>query len=79
MLTKIEPFVWLFITSRPHVDIQAQFPNKTRMDISASDSDIEIYSRSIINTNNRLSLFAAKDIKLEEDIVRNVSQKTAGM
>jgi ankyrin repeat domain-containing protein 50 len=61
------------------VDIQAKFVEKSRVDISASDSDIKTYLKSEISTNNRLSLFAAKDIKLKEDIVKSVSEKAAGM
>ncbi|ELR06088.1 hypothetical protein VC83_07746 [Pseudogymnoascus destructans] len=79
LISKIEPFVWLFITSRPHVGIEAKFLKISRVDISASDSDIKTYLMSEISTNNRLSLFAAKDVKLKEDIVKSVSEKAAGM
>lgn len=75
----MEPFVRLFITSRPHVDLQAKFANRSRINISASASDIETYLEYKISTNNRLSLFTAKDIKLKEDIVKNVSEKATGM
>jgi hypothetical protein len=75
----MEPFVRLFITSRPNVDLQAKFANTSRIDISASDSDIQIYLKSEIGINNRLSLFAAKDAKLEEDIIKIVSEKATGM
>ena len=74
----MEPFARIFITSRPNVDL-TKFANGSRVDILASDSDIEIYLKSQIITNNRLSLFAAKDIKLEEDIIKNLSEKAAGM
>ena len=79
MIRKLEPFIRFFITSRPHVDLKAKFANSSRIDISASDSDIKTYLKSEISTNNRLSLFAAKDIKLKEDIVKSVSEKAAGM
>jgi ankyrin repeat domain-containing protein 50 len=75
----MEPFARLFITSRPHVDLEAKFANISRIDISASESDIETYLKDEISTNNRLSVFAAKDIKLKEDIVKRVSEKATGM
>jgi hypothetical protein len=75
----MKPFVRLFITSRPNVDLQAKFANTSRIDISASNSDIQIYLKSEIDINNRLSLFAAKDAKLEEDIIKIVSEKATGM
>ncbi|TAQ84511.1 hypothetical protein B7494_g7175 [Chlorociboria aeruginascens] len=76
---KMEPFVRLFITSRPNVDLQAKFDNTSRIDISPSDSDISVYLKSEISTNNRLSLFTAKDAKLEEDIIKTVSEKATGI
>lgn len=57
----------------------AKLANKSRIDIVASDSDIKIYLKSQVSTNNRLSLFTAKDMKLGEDIVKNLSDKAAGM
>ncbi len=75
----MEPFVRLFITSRPHVDLQAEFVNASRIDISARASDIETYLEYKINTNKRLSQFAARDVKLKEDIVKNVSKMATGM
>ena len=75
----MEPFVRIFVTSRPHVDLQARFANIRRVDIWASYSDIEAYLKSEINTNNRLSMFTAKYPRLEEEIMTGVNEKAAGM
>ena len=75
----MEPFIKLFITSRPNVDLQAKFVNIFRIDILASASDIKNYLEYEISTNNRLCLFAAKDIKLKEDLVKSVGEKATGM
>jgi len=75
----MEPFVKIFITSRPNIDLQAKFANTSRIDISANGSDIKTYLKHEIRTNNRLSLLTARDRKLEEDIVKSLSEKADGM
>jgi hypothetical protein len=69
----------LFITSRLHVDLQLKFTKVSRIDISASGSDIEAYLKFEISINNRLSMFTAKDPKLSGDIIKGVNEKSAGM
>ncbi|KAH7117652.1 hypothetical protein B0J11DRAFT_583050 [Dendryphion nanum] len=64
-LTKqLEPLVRLFITSRPHLDLNAKFDNLSRLDITAQDSDILIYLESEIEANERLARFISKDVGL---------------
>ena len=75
----MEPFVRLFITSRPHLDLQLKFAKSSRIEISAHVSDIETYLEYKISTNNRLFLFATKDVKLRQDIIKSVSERTDGM
>ncbi len=53
--------------------------NIHRIDILASSSDIKAFLVSEINTNNRLSMFTAKDSKLQDEIVKSVNEKAAGM
>ena len=79
LVKKMESFVRVFITSRPHLDLQVKLTNIFRVDILASSSDIEAYLKSEINTNNRLSIFTAKDSKLKDEIIESVNQKAAGM
>lgn len=69
----------MFVTSRPHVDLQVKLTNIHRIDILASSSDIKAFLVSEINTNNRLSMFTAKDSKLQDEIVKSVNEKAAGM
>ena len=75
----MEPFIRMFVTSRPNIDLQAKFTNVCRVDICASDSDIDAYLRSEIDTNNRLSKIIAGHPKLGEEIRRIVNEKAAGM
>jgi len=75
----MKPFARVFVTSRPHVDLQVKLTNIYRIDILASSSDIKAFLISEINTNNRLSMFTAKDSKLQEEIVKSVNEKAAGM
>ncbi|KAF4627731.1 hypothetical protein G7Y89_g10420 [Cudoniella acicularis] len=79
LMREMSPFVRLFITSRPHVHLNVKFANLLRIDISAQGSDIEMYLEHRISTHSRLSLFVAKDIRLQEDIVRTLSEKATGM
>ncbi|TGO07453.1 hypothetical protein BTUL_0275g00150 [Botrytis tulipae] len=79
LLEKMEPFVMIFITSRPHLDLQAKFADISRINITANASDIKTYLEHEIRTNTRLSLLTAKDLKLQEDIVKNLSEKAAGI
>ena len=75
----LEPFVNLFITSRPHLDLHAKFANISQIDIVAHDSDIRIYLESEICASNRMSLFTAKDPTLMMDIVKSVNGNARGM
>ena len=78
-MKQMESFVRIFVTSRPHLELQARLSNTRRIEISARDSDIRAYLKSEINTNNRLCKFTAKHPKLEEEIVRSVNENSAGM
>jgi hypothetical protein len=75
----MESFVYFFVTSRPHVDLQLKLSNISRIDISSSDSDIKTYLASEINKTGTLATFTAKDPQLKQDIVSNISGKAGGM
>ncbi|KAL8860761.1 MAG: hypothetical protein Q9178_002791 [Gyalolechia marmorata] len=79
MLQKVAPFIRLYITSLPHIDLQAGLIKTARLDILAKASDIEAFLDSEITKSKRLSMFTAKDIELKEEIIRTVSEKAAGM
>lgn len=69
----------MFVTSRPNIDLQAKFTNMGRVDIYASDSDIDAYLKSEIDTNSRLSKSIAEHPELGEKIRRIVKKNAAGM
>lgn len=79
MLTMLEEFTHLFITSRPHLELQTTFANLSRMEITASQSDIQIYLESEISKSRRMSLFTAKDTTLKAQIIDTISRKAEGM
>ena len=78
LITNMEPFIRVFVTSG-HIDLQLKFTNIFEVEILARPSDIEAYLEFEINSNNRLSLFTAKDPKLKEDIIQSINEKAAGM
>ncbi|KAH9882828.1 hypothetical protein J1614_000194 [Plenodomus biglobosus] len=79
MLGMLEPFTRLFITSRPHLELQTRFANLTHIEIAASQKDIQIYVESEIRANHRLSLLTAKDTTLKAQIIETISRKAKGM
>ncbi|KAL8919594.1 MAG: hypothetical protein Q9172_004922 [Xanthocarpia lactea] len=79
MLQKVAPFIRLYITSLPHIDLQAGPIKTARLEILAKASDIEAFLDSEITKSKRLSMFTAKDTELKEEIIRTVSEKAAGM
>ncbi len=78
-MKNMEPFIRLFVTSRLNVNLQLKFPDLLRLEVRANSSDIEAYLISEMNTNNRMSIFTAKDPKLKGEIITNVKQKADGM
>ncbi|RMZ72366.1 ankyrin repeat [Pyrenophora seminiperda CCB06] len=79
MLRMLEPFTRLFITSRPHLELQTRFTNLSRIEITASHSDIQVYLESEISTSSRMSLLTAKDPTLKAEIIDTISRKSEGM
>ena len=76
---QLEPFVRIFLTSRPHVDLREHFTNTCCINIAANVSDIKAYLAYKINKSSRIAMFTRKDTKLGEDIIEILSQKAAGM
>jgi hypothetical protein len=75
----MQPFLRLFITSRPYLHLGTIFANISRLDIVARGSDIQAYLESEIDKNDRLCHLTALDPKLKVDIIESLSQKAAGM
>lgn len=49
------------------------------MNIAPTHNGIELYVRAYIKENSRLSRMVARDASLEEDIVKCIKEKAAGM
>jgi hypothetical protein len=75
----MESFTRFFITSRPHIDLKSYFSNVSRLDILASESDIEAYVTSKIDDSETLTGFIEEDPSLQQDIMNTVSIKARGM
>ena len=69
----------LFLTSRPNIDIKSRLQNISRIEIVASNPDIEAYLHSEIQKSGRLALFVRKDPGLKQEIVDRVIGKAHGM
>lgn len=54
---------------------QAKFTNICQIEKWTCDLDIDAYWKSKINTNNRLSTFTSRHLKLKEEIMRSANQR----
>ena len=80
VLERLQSFARLFLTSRPHISIDHVLRSVSRVNISATDSDIKTYLKAKFSRRgSRLASFIARDPSLETDIVRMVSEKAGGM
>ena len=79
LMKKLEGSVRFLFTSRPHIDDLLQFGKLTRLEISASDFDIETYLELEIKNDSRLCKLLAKDVGLKDTLVQLVKANAAGM
>jgi hypothetical protein len=78
-MKKLETSLSFIFTSRPHIELSVQFQSLTRLEISASESDIETYLDSEINHDTRLQKFIVKDPELKGTIIQRVISNATGM
>lgn len=78
-MKKLEGSVRFLFTSRPPIDDPAQFENLTRLEISASESDVETYLGLEINNDSRLCKLLAKDRGLKDKIIQLIKSNADGM
>ncbi|KAJ2897091.1 hypothetical protein MKZ38_005001 [Zalerion maritima] len=80
-ITKLEPSLRLFFTSRPHVqlDERALLAKLQRVDIVAHKAETTSYIENEISKNARLKRLVAKDPTLKRDIIRSVNTNADGM
>lgn len=80
VLEPLQAFARLFLTSRPHISVDHVLKRVSRVNISATDSDIKIYlTAKFSRRGSQLATFISRDPSLEDDIVRMVGEKAGGM
>lgn len=75
----MKSFAQVFVISRSHVDLQVKLTNIHQINILINFSDIKTFLIFKINTNNKLSMFTAKDFKLQNEIIKSVNEKAIDM
>jgi hypothetical protein len=79
-LQKLLPQLHLLITSRTHIeDLQRTFKDAGRLEIRASDEDIEIYLQERIEEEIKLKRFIEKDPSLQGAIISTIVESVNGM
>ncbi|KAI9876586.1 MAG: hypothetical protein M1830_006164, partial [Pleopsidium flavum] len=80
VLETLRSSAYLFLTSRPHINVDQLLHGVSQIKVLASDADIKTYLKAkMTRRGSRLATFIARDSSLENDIVRMVSEKAGGM
>lgn len=69
----------LLVTSRHIPTIEREFKNDKRLDIRASDKDVERYLEYRISSNQQLTSHVKKDPSLKDTIVATIVRNAQGM
>jgi hypothetical protein len=78
-LNRLQPFIHLFVTSRPNPVIEQEFEKAIHLEIHAHDSDVRKYLERRIIRNPRLRRHVDKDPALQGDITNAIIEKSKGM
>lgn len=78
-LQKLQPKVNLLVTSRDIPNIRRQLGGAARLEIQASDEDIQKYIEDRISSSDRLSMYVEKDPNIRNHMVDTVIQNAKGM
>ena len=81
LIKKLEPFVHIFVTSRPHVEMRSNaraFIPLIRVD-EANTSDIESYLRAVIDEDEELEDVISCVPTAREDIIKTIIERVDGM
>lgn len=73
------PQVRLMMTARPINQTISDFPNVAKVEIRASDDDIQKYIEAQISREARLRLHTSSDKTLKEDIITKLTANANGM
>ena len=78
-LKRLQPFIHLFVTSRPDSVIEQEFEKAIHLEIHAHDSDVRRYLEQRIVRTPRLRRRVEKDPALQGDIINTIIEKSKGM
>jgi hypothetical protein len=78
-LRSLGPSINLMLTSRPHIDVPAAFPNSLQLEIRANDHDIRRYVQGQIILSSRLAKHANSRPDLRKEIENEIVALADGM
>ncbi|KAJ7476778.1 ankyrin repeat domain-containing protein [Mycena latifolia] len=78
-LGTLGPKVNIMMTSRPRINLDAQFPNMRTIEIHATEEDIHKYLDAQIQNSARLSKHVHTRPELQDEIQANIGEKSRGM
>lgn len=76
---RLKPAVNILITSRDIPSIERMLQDAARIEIRASDEDIKNYVEDRISGSERIASYIKKSPDLENQILKNVSERANGM
>lgn len=78
-LKRLQPFIHLFVTSRPNPVTEQEFEKAIHLKIHAHDSDVRRYLEQRIVRTPRLRRHVEKDPALQRNIINAIIEKSKGM
>ncbi|KAJ7444207.1 hypothetical protein FB451DRAFT_77255 [Mycena latifolia] len=78
-LGTLGPKVNIMMTSRPHINLDAQFPNMRTIEIHATEEDIHKYLDAQIQNSARLSKHVHTRLELQDEIQAKIGENSQGM
>ncbi|KAI9767661.1 MAG: hypothetical protein M1840_005532 [Geoglossum simile] len=76
---KLQPSIYLFVTSRHISTIERMFEEAAHVEIRASDKDVRMYLEGRIKREGRLARNVRADPSLKEKIIYTIVEKAKGM
>jgi ankyrin repeat domain-containing protein 50 len=78
-IRKLPPSLHLWCTSRHLLDIEQMFNHSPKLEIRASNTDVERYLEDYIEQNRRLKKHVSSDPSLRDVITKTIVKKVNGM
>ncbi|KAL7936459.1 ankyrin repeat-containing domain protein [Trichoderma chlorosporum] len=79
LLKEMEPYIRLFTTSRPNIDISSTFDALSEIKVEAHEADIRAYLEYRIEKLNKMRRLMTRDPHLKDDIIKSLLIKANGM